>query len=132
MTQNKNEIEIRQLVGNWAAAVRSKNLKAILAHHSNDFVMYDVPLPFQSVGLDAYHKTWDIFFKGTELGTFDFEELNVIAGDDVAFCYATMFCMTRNGDGVYERLDFRVTIGLKKINNEWMVLHEHHSVPAID
>jgi ketosteroid isomerase-like protein len=27
-------------------------------------------------------------------------------------------------------LDFRLTIGLRKINGQWIVSHEHHSVPA--
>jgi ketosteroid isomerase-like protein len=132
MTQTSDEIQIRQIIENWAKAVRNKNIDAILSHHSDDFVMYDVPPPFRSVGLDAYRKTWDIFFSGTELGTFDITELNIIAGDDVAFCYATMFCMNKNNDGIYERLDFRLTMGLKKIDKSWTILHEHHSIPAID
>jgi ketosteroid isomerase-like protein len=132
MTHNTNETQVRQLIESWALAVRTKNIDAILSHHSADLVMYDVPPPFQSVGLDAYRETWKTFFEGTELGTFDIEELNVIAGDDVAFCYARMFCMTKNSDNGYYRLDFRLTVGLKKINNKWIIVHEHHSIPASD
>ena len=132
MITNDNEIQIRLLVENWAKAVRTKDIDAILAHHSADFVMYDVPPPFQSVGLDAYRQTWDTFFEGTKLGTFDIEQLNIIAGNDVAFCYATMFCLNRNGEGIYERLDFRLTMGLKKSGNQWTIVHEHHSIPATD
>jgi hypothetical protein len=29
-----------------------------------------------------------------------------------------------------DELDFRLTMGLKKIAGEWVVVHEHHSVPA--
>jgi ketosteroid isomerase-like protein len=28
-------------------------------------------------------------------------------------------------------LDFRLTIDLRKIDNQWIVLHEHHSIPAV-
>ena len=41
-----NEHEIRLLIENWAMAVRKGDIDAILAHHSDDMVMYDVPSPF--------------------------------------------------------------------------------------
>jgi hypothetical protein len=27
-------------------------------------------------------------------------------------------------------LDFRLTMGLCKVNGHWLVTHEHHSIPA--
>ena len=32
--------------------------------------------------------------------------------------------------GKREELKFRLTIGLKKIANQWMIAHEHHSLPS--
>ena len=125
-----NEDLIRELIENWARAVREKDYDAVLAHHSNDMVMYDVPEPFQSVGIEAYKKTWDTYFSGTEQGTFDIIKLQVIADDNVAFCYAEMRCMDCHANDVCEPLDFRLTVGLKKIDGQWTILHEHHSVPS--
>lgn len=130
MMKNTNETAIRELVENWALAVRTNNIAGILAHHDAHIVMYDVPYPFQSVGINAYRETWDTFFNGTKPGTFDFQELSIMAGDDVAFCYGTMKCMNGSGKGNFEPLDFRVTIGLKKIKDQWTVIHEHHSIPS--
>jgi uncharacterized protein (TIGR02246 family) len=124
------ENEIRQLIEDWAAAVRRGDIDAVLAHHSNDIVMYDVPPPFQSVGIDAYRKTWDLFFANTQPGVFDFRELNVVAGNNVAFCFATMNCADKSGGGDYVNLDFRLTVGLQKIDDRWTIVHEHHSVPS--
>ena len=129
-TKDTNEIEIRTLVENWAMAVRNKNIDAILAHHSEDIVMYDVPPPFQSVGLDAYRKTWDLFYKYTRPAVFDIQELHITAGNDVAFCFAKMKCEDKSNTEDYVPLDFRLTIGLKKINGQWTIIHEHHSAPA--
>jgi ketosteroid isomerase-like protein len=126
----ENEIQVRKLVENWAEAVRNKNLDKILAHHSADIVMYDVPKPFKSVGLDAYRKTWDTFFTFTKLGVFDIQELHVVAGENVAFCFAAMKCADKSNSAEFVELDFRLTIGLTKINNEWTIVHEHHSVPS--
>src|SRR6201992_2159903 len=116
-----NELQIRTLIENWAAAVRNNEMDGILAHHSADIMMFDVPPPFQSTGIDAYRKTWDIFFKYTKQGVFDIQSLEIFAGDDVAFCVATMKCEDGSGGKDYEPLDFRLTVGLKKLNNEWMI-----------
>src|ERR1700761_4919665 len=127
---NANETQIRQLVENWAKAVRERDMEGILAHHHSDIIMFDVPAPFQSVGIDAYQKTWDIFYKYTKPGVFDIRQLAVVADENVAFCIATMKCADKTGGGDYEPLDFRLTIGLEKKNGQWVIVHEHHSIPA--
>jgi ketosteroid isomerase-like protein len=57
-----DEATIRGIVENWSRAVRSKNMNGILADHSPDVLMFDVPPPLQSKGIEAYKKTWDLFF----------------------------------------------------------------------
>jgi ketosteroid isomerase-like protein len=126
----ENETQVSDLIQNWAKAVRQKNMDAIMAFHSENLVMYDVPEPFQSVGLDAYRRTWDIFFKYTKPGVFDIHELNIVAGEEVAFAYGRMQCADKTDRKDYIPLDFRITIGLKKIKGQWIILHEHHSIPA--
>lgn len=125
-----NESQIRQLIENWALAVRNKGMDGILAHHSADVVMFDVPLPFLSAGIEAYRKTWDIFFKYTKPGVFEIGELNIKAGEDIAFCYATMKCSDKSNSDDYVDLPFRLTIGLEKTDGQWVIVHEHHSIPA--
>ena len=56
--------------------------------------------------------------------------MKITAGKDVAFVTALMRCA---GAAVNEdkiELDFRLTIGLRKIGRQWIVMHEHHSIPA--
>ncbi|MFL5640180.1 MAG: YybH family protein [Gemmatimonadaceae bacterium] len=128
-----DERAIRELVEKWASAVRAKDRAAILRHHSADILMFDVPPPLQSKGIDAYDKTWDLFYSGSpDPVAFEIREMNVSAGKDAAFVAALMRCETRMPNGGYGPLDFRLTIGLRKIDNQWTVMHEHHSVPAID
>ena len=128
--QNANEKQIKELIENWALAVRNRDIAAILAHHSEDMVMYDVPPPFQSNGIAAYRESWNTFFAFTKRGVFDILELHITAGDEVAFCFAKMKCEDKSGSNDYLPLEFRLTIGLKKINGQWIIVHEHHSVPA--
>lgn len=62
MPLNTEETYIRTLVENWAEAARSKVMEGVLAHHTDDIVMFDVPMPLQSRGIDEYRKTWELFF----------------------------------------------------------------------
>jgi ketosteroid isomerase-like protein len=127
---SENEAQIRQLVEDWTAAVRNGEVEKILARHSDDMVMYDVPEPFKSVGIDAYRSTWDTYFAYTRPGVFDIQELNIVADQNVAFCFATMKCADKSNSEEYVDLYFRLTVGLKKINDQWTIVHEHHSVPS--
>jgi uncharacterized protein (TIGR02246 family) len=128
----QEEAAIRKQVENWAAAVRRKDLNAILAHHSQDILMFDVPPPLESRGLEAYKRTWNLFFSWAhDPVVFNIREMSVTAGDDVAFVAALMRCAGTEVNGEDIELDFRLTIGLRKIDNQWIVLHEHHSIPAV-
>ena len=131
--RGKDEAAIRGLVESWAAAVRRRDYPRILRDHAADIVMFDVPPPFQSKGIDAYRKTWDEFFSWTsDPIPFDVAEMKITAGADVAFVVATMRCAEPGPAGQQKALDFRLTIGLRKIDGCWTITHEHHSVPAVD
>jgi uncharacterized protein (TIGR02246 family) len=124
---------IRTLIDRWAGAVRKENLAAIRADHDSDILMFDVPPPFLSRGIDAYMATWQLFFANVEKPvTFNFEDVEITAGSDVAFATAKGRCVNIDRTGKREPLDFRLTLGLKKIDGKWRIMHEHHSLPASD
>jgi len=126
-----DEAVIRALVDDWARAVRAKDLKGILANHSPEILMFDVPPPLQSKGIDAYRKTWDLFFSWADDPiVFDFNEMDITAGSGVAYVTALMRCAGTETNGERIKLEFRLTIGLRKIDGQWTVMHEHHSIPA--
>ncbi len=130
-TRSADEAAVLRVVEAWAEAVRRRDIPAILRHHAPDILMFDVPPPFQSKGIEAYRKTWDLFFAWAhDPATFDIREVNVTAGSDVAFVAAAMRCAGREPDGTDIALDFRLTIGLRKIGGQWTIVHEHHSIPA--
>ena len=126
------EDEVRKLVEDWASAVRKRDLPAILRNHSVDILMFDVPPPFQSRGIGAYAKTLGAVLLGwaDDPTEFDIKEMQVTADADVAFAAAAMKCAGREGEGGRVEIDFRLTIGLRKLDGQWIIVHEHHSVPA--
>jgi ketosteroid isomerase-like protein len=130
---SEENVTIRNVIESWTAAVRRRDYGQILQNHSPDIVMFDVPPPFQSKGIEAYKKTWDLFFSwSSDPIPFEITEMNITAGSDVAFAFATMRCAEPGPKGEQIGLDFRLTVGLRKIDGQWTIMHEHHSVPAVD
>jgi ketosteroid isomerase-like protein len=129
------ESQIKALLEAWADAVRRHDVPAVLAHHEPDMVMFDLPPPLQCKGIRSYEKTWDLFFRYHKPGTaFDFQELAVTVGQDVAFAVAIMHCGPDSSSNPADKdgFLFRLTVGLRKVDNDWRITHEHHSVPATD
>jgi uncharacterized protein (TIGR02246 family) len=126
-----NEEQIRTLIERWAEAVHAGDMGAVLADHSGDIVMFDVPPPYEGVrGIDAYRETWPPFFEWQARGaSFEIVSLDVTAGDEVAYAHALLRCGTPQelDDNPENRL--RLTLGLRKENGRWVVAHEHHSFP---
>jgi uncharacterized protein (TIGR02246 family) len=122
MARDTDEAQIRALVDNWAKAVRAKDMDGALAHHTADIVMFDVPVPLQSRGMEEYRKTWELFFASSPggPGSFDLTELKITAGESVAFGHAILNIFDSKG---------RLTIGLRKKKGRWLIAHEHHSYP---
>ena len=123
-----NEIAIRKVIEDWAAAISSGDRASIIAHHSPDFMMFDFPATVVR-GLEEYDKQWEFFYLEPK-GPISFipSDLQVTAGNDVAFASCHIHC-----DGTSAGpIDLRFTAGLRKICDDWVVMHEHHSVPTIE
>jgi uncharacterized protein (TIGR02246 family) len=124
-----DERQIRTLIEHWAAAVHRGDMSGVLADHSEDIVMFDVPPPHEGVrGIDAYRETWPGFFDWQARGaTFEIVELDVTSGDDVAYAFALLRCGTADEHAAHPERRLRLTLGLRKHCGRWTVAHEHHS-----
>jgi uncharacterized protein (TIGR02246 family) len=126
-----DESQIRKLIDRWAEAVRAQNRAGIRADHDDDMLMFDVPPPLQSRGLDAYMATWETFFSSVEKPVkFALSDVRITSGAEVAFATALGHCVNLDANGKSEPLTIRLTIALRNIDGQWRVLHEHHSLPA--
>ena len=124
-SRQDNAAQVRKLIQDWAASISAGDRDGILANHASDLLMFDFPNIVR--GLKEYDRTWDFFYDSPK-GNIRFvpSELEVTAGEDVAFASCQIHC-----DGTSAGpLDLRLTVGLKKVDGEWTVIHEHHSVPT--
>jgi uncharacterized protein (TIGR02246 family) len=120
---SEDETMIRGLLEAWAMAVRAGQIEGILANHTEDVVMFDVPAPLQNRGIDAYRDTWELFFRYNEggPGAFDIVSMEVTAGETVAFAHGILSIFGS---------ELRLTVGLVKRDGRWLIAHEHHSYAA--
>jgi ketosteroid isomerase-like protein len=126
-----SEAEIRTLIENWASAVRAQRIDDVLAHHTDDIVMFDVPPPVAVKGIDAYRATWPEFFAWQRAagGSFEIVSLDVTAGVDVAFATAVLRCASKEALKKDDTPKLRLTLGLRREGGAWQIAHEHHSFP---
>lgn len=127
------ETDIRALVTRWVDGIRACDLDAATAAHSDDIVMFDVPPPYEGIrGIAAYRESWPPFFEFIRSGaTFELLELDVVAGDDVAFAYGLLRCGGEKEFAENPDNRLRLSLGLRKSDGEWQVVHEHHSFPDL-
>jgi ketosteroid isomerase-like protein len=82
---SNDETAIREIFDKWAAAVRAEDVDGIRANHSPDMLMFDVPPPLSSRGLDPYMDTWQLFSKSqVRPVVFNFDDIEITAGEDVS------------------------------------------------
>jgi ketosteroid isomerase-like protein len=124
--------DIRSLVADWVAAIQSRDLEGVLLQHDPGIVMFDVPPPYLGVrGLNDYRDSWGPFFDWLRSSdaVFELDELNVEAGSDVGFAYGLLRCGTPADLATNPDSRLRLTLGLRKVGDQWIVVHEHHSFP---
>lgn len=120
---------IRSIVERWAEAVQRCDLEGAVAHHSDDVVMFDVPPPQHgNRGLEAYTASWPTFFDWVRSGArFEVDELHVEAGTDLALAWALLRCGTDDDLAADPDRRLRLTLGLRRQDEGWAIVHEHHS-----
>ena len=125
---------IGDLITRWANAVHTEDLDTVLADHDPDIVMFDVPPPHDGLrGIQAYRDAWPPFFEWQRQGAqFEIVELDVTAGDDVAFAHALLRCGMPAELEANPENRLRLTVGLRKRDGRWVVTHEHHSFCSTD
>src|SRR5690606_16874738 len=126
MMSSAQRNEVVGVIEGWADAVRRKDLAGVMAHHDPAVVFFDVPEPVQLRGLDAYRDAWREFLDWVT--GFELQELEVATSGDVAYCHAIVRCSGRTQS---EPFDVRLSMGLRRFDAEWVITHEHHSVPAV-
>ena len=125
-----SEKEVRKLIDDFVAAVRTKDLDRVMSFYSDDVVAYDIMPPLRHRGTATYRKAWKMGFDMTD-GPFtvDRKEITVVADGDVAFAYAIDHMNMKTTQGERMNTWSRWTGGFRKVGGTWKIVHENASVP---
>src|SRR5262245_31948377 len=126
-----DETDIRQRIEKYAAAIRAKDLEGVMSIFAPDLVSFDLAEPLQHLGAEAKRRNWAQAFAAYQhpLG-YEFHDLTITVGDEVAFGHSLnrISGTLENGN----RADFwvRWTGCFRKIDGNWLIVHDQVSVPV--
>jgi ketosteroid isomerase-like protein len=120
--------EIRRIVDAHVKALHAKDAEALLAHHAVDLVSFDLAPPLMTRGPDlAGTKAWLATWEGP-VGL-EVHELSIELAGPIAYGTSLNRMRGTKTDGTQVDLWVRATVGYRRIEGRWAVVHEHVSVP---
>jgi uncharacterized protein (TIGR02246 family) len=125
-----SESALRAIVDERVAAVAARNAKPLAARQHPDIVMYNVLPPLRSRGNAAVEDATRAWFDAyaSDIG-YEVRELTVTVDGDVGFCsflYHVTGTLKAGGD---VDMWVRATLGCQRIGGQWLIVHDHESVP---
>ena len=133
VAQTGDEAQIRALEQRFAAAVTAKDVDAIMKVYVGDesLFVFDVTPPRQYVGAAAYRKDWEEFLKGFDgPPKFEVSDLAITVDGALAFSHSIQHVSGKDAKGEPIDVTVRVTDAYRKIGANWLIVHEHVSVPV--
>jgi ketosteroid isomerase-like protein len=124
------ESAIRRVIDQMVLAVRAANVEGLIRLCAPEIATFDLVPPLRHDGLEALRKLWTDALAAFERPLdYEINQLEIIAGTDVAICRSLnrFGGSTKDGREVVHWLCS--TIGLRKIDGQWKIVHEHTSVP---
>jgi uncharacterized protein (TIGR02246 family) len=126
-----DEQQIFALKEEWKQAVQSRDLDRTMATYwpGPEYLGFDVMPPFEFIGSNAFRDNWIKFFAMFDGDPqFEFRDVRVHCAGDVAFSTGlTRFAGSVQG----KQMDLwtRETLGYRKSDGRWLIIHDHISVP---
>jgi uncharacterized protein (TIGR02246 family) len=128
--QRGDESGVRAVIDAIAAAVRARNVEGMLAQCAEDVVVYDLVPPLEHKGVASIRQVWTEALSAFEAPVeYDVQHLDVAVSGDVALARSLNRFGGARKDGTRVVNWMRSTLGLRRIDGRWKVVHEHVSVP---
>ena len=125
-----DEARIRALIDDQAKAIRAKDVNGSVSSYAPAVLLFDVVDPLRRVVSEAAKERlseWFSSFQG-RIG-YELRDLSIAASEDAAFSHSLNRVSATTTDGQKLDMWWRATVGYRKLDGEWMITHEHASVP---
>ncbi len=124
------DVQIRRVLERWEQAMRDKDVAGIMGCYGPEIVAFDMIAPLRFVGKEAYRKNWEMGFEMCQdSGEFETRDLSISAGPETAFSHRLCRMSGTTKEGEPFDCWTRWTTCFRKINGQWLITHEHISVP---
>ena len=125
-----DEAEIRQRIDALVEAIRGADLEGLKPLFAPEMVSFDVGPPLQHVGVEAKLKNWIEAFTTFQppLG-YEVRDLTMTVSGDLAFAHSLNRLSGTLKNGIRGGGWVRATYCFRKIDGNWMITHDHVSVP---
>jgi len=122
---------IQQRVEECAKALRARDIDGVMSLYTSDIVSFDVGPPLRYSGSDHKRRAWQQFFAAfTGPIAYDFHEVDVKMQGELAVVHSLNHVTGTLGSGQVANLWVRWTACLRRIDDVWLIVHDHVSVPA--
>ena len=129
-TEANIEAEVRGVLDGWAAATRAKDIDGIMSRYAPDVLAFDCHSALQFKGAAAVRRHLAACLpamRGPMI--FEMHDLDVAAGDDMAFGHCVARCGGTGPDGKEHSAWLRITVCLRRMDGRWLIVHDHCSAP---
>jgi ketosteroid isomerase-like protein len=123
--------EIRAGLEARVAAVRAKDVEALLAWYAPEAVTFDLVPPTFSRGAGAVRERVQAWFASFRTAIeYEVRDVSVFVAGGVAFDHHLTHVAGTSTSGARIEMWFRETVGYRKVGDRWFVVHQHSSVPV--
>ncbi|WP_345763970.1 YybH family protein [Diaminobutyricibacter sp. McL0608] len=128
-TTTTADTEIRAVLAERERAMRARDADALGELFTDDLVSFSLAPPLASEGRDVEAlRAWLATFDGPI--EFEITEAVIEADGDIAFARSiNRLTATPKGSDTPFTLWFRSTLGLRRVDGNWLIAHDHGSTP---
>ena len=130
-THPANSAAIRDSVERFVTAIRAKDIAGVMAIFAPEVISFDLAPPLQHGGGDVFKEHWKALFEAYD-GAIDYEirDLQIAVSGDLAFTHSLNRTSGTLKSGQHSERWLRWTACYRKHKDQWLVVHEHVSVPV--
>jgi ketosteroid isomerase-like protein len=125
------EVILRQRIQALADAIRDKDVDRVMSFYARDVIVFDVRPPLDTRGAEGYRQNFERWFNSFDGPlSFELQGLRVVAGESTAFCHYLSLVVGSRPDGRTSGYWARGTTCFERRDGEWLITHEHISMPS--
>lgn len=125
-----DEAEIRKMIQDWSDALERKDVDGLVADYAPDAVLFDAIPPYKTVGADKIREVWEqcLPFFPDEFKS-EHRDVEIHVQGDTAFAHCLHHFVPTDASHPCGQTWMRITVGYRRVNGKWKVVHEHVSIP---